>query len=406
MRNKPIKKNRIIQILRKINIHNLKSEKIDISKSLGRILSKDISSPINLPPFNNSAVDGFALHKSDISKVKKLKIKYRVAAGDKKKVQLRIGEVARIFTGAKMPENSSTVVMQENTIFDNSKVKLLKLPSFGENCRKLGEDIKKNKYVLRSGEAISKTNISLLAAVGQKTIFVKKKIKIGFFTSGNELKDPSDKIKNSQIYNSNKYTLLSLLKNESLVTKYLGTLKDTKKEVFKKLNNNINKFSVIITTGGASVGEEDHLVKFIKEKGKLFFWKIAIKPGRPLAIGKVKNTIIICLPGNPVSVFLLFGMLIKPFLLSLCGSNFKIPKSYKGKCNFEMKKKTARMEWLRVKTEKNAGKDIILNKFSRQGSGIISSISYADGIIEIPENVNRIKKGDIFDVYFFENLFN
>ena len=143
MRNKPIKKNRIIQILRKINIHNLKSEKIDISKSLGRILSKDISSPINLPPFNNSAVDGFALHKSDISKVKKLKIKYRVAAGDKKKVQLRIGEVARIFTGAKMPENSSTVVMQENTIFDNSKVKLLKLPSFGENCRKLGEDIKK-----------------------------------------------------------------------------------------------------------------------------------------------------------------------------------------------------------------------------------------------------------------------
>ncbi|SVC31088.1 uncharacterized protein METZ01_LOCUS283942, partial [marine metagenome] len=166
----------------------------------------------------------------------------------------------------------------------------------------------------------------------------------------------------------------------------------------------VNKYNVIITTGGASVGEEDHLIKIIKKIGKVFFWKTAIKPGRPLAIGKINNTIIICFPGNPVSVHLLFGMIIKPFLEYLCGADLIFPEGIKVKTDFGMKKKNQRLEWLRVNFVKNKS-ELIVSKYEKQGSGMISSIVYSDGIIEIPENISLISKGDSFIFYSFKNLF-
>ena len=168
----------------------------------------------------------------------------------------------------------------------------------------------------------------------------------------------------------------------------------------------IKKHNVIITTGGASVGDEDHLINVLKDKGKVFFWKTAIKPGRPLAVGKIGRTIIICLPGNPVSVHLLYGMIVKPFLEFLCGSKMIVPKSIKAIVNFSMKKKTERLEWLRVTIDKNNQEGVSVNKYPRQGSGVISSIAFSDGIIEIPEDVSQIKKGDKFDLYLFDQLFN
>ena len=164
------------------------------------------------------------------------------------------------------------------------------------------------------------------------------------------------------------------------------------------------KFNIIITAGGASVGEEDHLINALCGLGKLYFWKAAIKPGRPLAFGKINKCYVVCLPGNPVSVQLLYGMLIKPLILKLCGSTLKLPSSSKIHVNFNMKKKTKRMEWLRVtKTTKNK-KDFAI-KYPKQGSGMISSISYSSGIIEIGEEVSLIKKGDLFEFYDFESLF-
>ena len=167
----------------------------------------------------------------------------------------------------------------------------------------------------------------------------------------------------------------------------------------------IDKFDVIITTGGASVGEEDHLINILKKIGKLIFWKIAIKPGRPLAFGFIKNKPIICLPGNPVSVFLLYAMLIKPFLYKLASNKWKKQNSIPAKINFRMKKKTARMEWLRVIIDKNIQNELVVKKYPKQGSGIISSIAFSDGIIEIPEYKSELKKGDIFDFYPSDFLF-
>ena len=403
---KPIKKKEIFEILKGIKIQDLKSEKIDVINSEGRFLTNNIQSMINLPPFINSAVDGYAIRDTDVELEKELSIKYRIVAGDDHKVTLLEGEAARIFTGAKMPHNSKTVVMQENVTFNNNKIKINKKPFVGENCRLAGEDIIKNQIIMKAGEKITSKNISLLAAIGKNSIEVKEKISVGYFTSGNELFNPSETLIGSQINNSNQYALHSLLNKPYIDSKYLGVLKDSKEIVTDSLLKNLDKNSVILTAGGASVGDEDYLVDAIKSNGELFFWQIAIKPGRPLAIGKINNTIIICLPGNPVSVYLLFGMIIKPFLEFLCSSKMTMPNAYIAKANFSMKKKTERLEWLRVVIDKTIDSETYVNKYLKQGSGIISSISFSDGIIEIPENVNKIVVGDKFKLYLFSELFN
>ena len=405
MNKKPIKKNEVIEILKNIQFDSLKSEIINLFNSENRILSDPIISSINLPPFMNSAVDGYAIHDDDVGKNNILKLSYRIVTGDNQKVVLSKGEVARIFTGAKMPINSNTVVMQENVNENQGMVEIHKELIKGENCRLAGEDIEKDHRIFEAGQKITSTNLSLLAAIGRRSIKVKKKLRLGYFTSGNELSDPSEKLIGSQINNSNQYTLHALLNKNYLEADYLGNLKDSKKRIIISLMESIKKYSIIITTGGASVGEEDYLIDIVKEKGKLFFWKTAIKPGRPLAVGKIENTIIVCLPGNPVSVYLVYGMLIKPFLEHLCGSANSIKIHYNATVNFSMRKKTERLEWLRVNIDHNYKNEIRVNKYSKQGSGIISSIAFSDGIIEIPENISQVSKGDKYKLYLFRDLF-
>ena len=215
---------------------------------------------------------------------------------------------------------------------------------------------------------------------------------------------PTENLKDSQINNSNYYSLKSLLKRSYIKSKYLGILKDSESIIKKSLLKNINNHNVIITTGGASVGEEDHLVNIVKKIGKIYFWKTAIKPGRPLAIGKIKNTIIVCLPGNPVSVHLLYGMIIRPFLEYLCTGILLMPKGILTKTNFSMNKKNKRLEWLRVNIHKEKN-NLVVEKYSKQGSGMISSIVYSDGIIEVPEHIKLIKRNDYFNFFSFKDLF-
>jgi len=406
MNYRPLKKIEIINLLKNISIENLESEKVKIPFVQGRILSSDILSLIDLPPFNNSAVDGYAIHTENLKDTKRLKCTQRIAAGDYMEVILKKNEVARIFTGARMPINSNTVVMQENIIAEKDYIIISKIPKQGENCRLAGEDITKGDTILLSGEKINSTNLNLIAAIGKGNVEVKKKLKVGYFTNGNELKEPSETLKGAEINNSNRYSLHSLLNNNYIERDYLGILKDSKKNIIESLIKNVNKFNVLITTGGASVGDEDYLIDIIKEKGKIFFWQTAIKPGRPLAIGKIEKTILICLPGNPVSVHLLYGMIIKPFLEFLCGSKMIQPKSFRATVNFSMKKKTERLEWLRVILDNDNLEGPHVNKFPKQGSGMISSIAYSDGIIEIPENISEVNKGDKFDLYLFNQMFS
>jgi len=402
----PLTKDKILKLLRKDIKLKLGTELINLEKSLNRFLAKDLVSKLYLPPFNNSAVDGYALLKSNLNNNSNILINNkRIVAGDKQNIYLKKNTVSRIFTGAKMPLNSKTVVMQENVKLFNNKLKINKLPKYGENCRLKGEDIKKGQKILEKGEKIKVNNINLIAAIGKKKIIVNKKIKIGYYTSGNELQKPTENLQGSEINNSNFYSLHALLNQAYIKQKFLGNLKDNKKLVINGLLKNTKKFDIIITTGGASVGEEDHLIDAVNQIGKVYFWKTAIKPGRPLAIGKINKTIIICLPGNPVSVHLLYGMLIKPLIEYICSGKLNLPKSTKVKVNFSMKKKNKRLEWLRVMVHKNKD-ELVVNKFPKQGSGMISSIAYSDGIIEIPEKVSFISKGEYYSFYSYEDIFD
>ncbi len=400
----PLTKKQIVKLFKKQNAIIIKPEFVDLQNSQGRFLFEDLKSKVNLPPFNNSAVDGYALLKKDLNKKKFFYCDRRIAAGDKKNIKIKSGEAVRVFTGAKMPSNSSTVVMQENTLINKNRIEILKVPSFGENYRLKGEDIKKNQKILFKGSKINQQNINLIAASGIRKVKVFKKIKIGFFTSGNELRKPTNNLKYSEINNSNFFALNSLLDQKFISKKYCGNLKDNLKIVKNNLLSASKKNNIIITAGGASVGDEDHLINALSNLGNLFFWRAAIKPGRPIAVGRINNCYVICLPGNPVSVQLLYAMLINPLVEKLSGGGFKLPNSNKIVANFSMKKKTQRMEWLRIIKKRVNKKDIAL-KYPKQGSGMISSVSYSDGIIEINEDVSEINKGDIFDFYDFNTLF-
>lgn len=405
MNKKPLYLKQIISFVKKQSILVKQIELINLLNAEDKILAENIYSKINLPPFKNSAVDGYAILKYDLNDNHKIISKTRIAAGDSKEVKINKGEVVRIFTGAKMPLNSNTVVMQENTKLENNKLKLLKIPNYGENCRHKGEDISKGKLVLKKGSKIDVKNLNLIAAIGYNKVKVYSKIKVGFFTSGNELVKPTTKLTKSKINNSNFFLLNSLLNKNYISKRFLGNLSDNYKKVENNLLKNISKFNMIITTGGASVGDEDHLVKALENNGKIFFWRAAIKPGRPIAVGKIQNTYIVCLPGNPVSVQLLYAFIVKPLILKLLGAPLKKISAEKLKTNFSMIKKTKRLEWLRV-SKKFINNEYVIVKHPKQGSGMISSISYSDGIVEIPEHVSSIKKGDIFDYYDFDKLFN
>ena len=399
----PLTKRQIIEFFKKQKNIVVKSELVNLQNSQGRFLFENLKSKINLPPFNNSAVDGYALLKKDLNN-KYFYCTRRIAAGDKKNIKIKSGEAIRVFTGARMPSNSSTIVMQENTLIDKDKIKILKFPNLGENYRLKGEDIRKNQKILSKGSKINHQNINLRAASGIRKVKVFKKIKIGFFTSGDELRKPTENLKNSEINNSNYFALNSLLDQKFISKKYFGNLKDNLKIVKSNLLTASKKNNIIITAGGASVGDEDHLINALSSLGNIFFWRAAIKPGRPIAFGKINNCYVICLPGNPVSVQLLYAMLIKPLIEKLSGGNFKLPNSNKIAANFSMKKKTQRMEWLRIIKKTINNQDVAI-KYPKQGSGMISSVSYSDGIIEIDEEVSEIKKGDMFNYYDFETLF-
>ena len=404
MNTKPLYLKQILNLIKKRTRVISKIEVINLLDAEDKILAENIYSKINLPPFKNSAVDGYALLKKDLNKTPKKINQNRVAAGDTTSHKIKEGEVIRIFTGAKMPSNSDTVVMQENTEISDNKLFLLKVPVYGDNCRHKGEDIYKGSLVLKKGTKIDTKNLNLIAAIGYSKIKVYAKIKIGFYTSGNELVKPTTKLKNSKINNSNFYLLNSLLNKNYITKKFLGNLPDNANKIKKNLLKEVSKYNMIITTGGASVGDEDHLIDILKNNGEIFFWRAAIKPGRPIAIGKIKKTYIVCLPGNPVSVQLLFVFVVKPLIYKLIGSLINNVQPEKIATNFSMIKKTKRLEWLRVSKKLIKDKYVLL-KHPKQGSGMITSISYSDGVVEIPEDVSFINKGDVFDYYDFDKLF-
>ena len=386
-------------------------EEVGIEKSENRILAEDLLSNFNIPPFDNSAVDGFGINFKDFlkKKIKVFKIVGSAKPGQPFKEKISSGEAIQIYTGAMVPSSKSliidTVLMNEDCNYKNGFVEIPKSIIKGSNIRSFGEDIKKKSIILKKGRKIRSVDLGLIASVGKIKVKVFKKVKVGIFSTGDELSRNKTKKNSIQIFDSNKITLLALFKRIGCEVFDLGIVKDHYNESKKRLLNATPKYDLIVTTGGISSGKTDKIIEVVSEIGSLKFWRIAVKPGRPIAFGNINNVPFFGLPGNPVAVIVTFFMFVLDFTYRLNGRN-KFPVSYnKIPSGFNFKKKKGRTEWIRGSIKKT--KDTLeLIKFNKQGSGILSSISNSEGIIELDDKFQLIKKGDILKFYRYEDLLN
>ena len=382
------------------------TEAVSLDDSLGRILASDIHSTINVPGFDNSAMDGYTIALND-NQVTQENLSFdvvdRIAAGSTGN-DLKIGNAARIFTGAPIPNGANTVVMQEECTLseDKSQITVKRAINLNENIRPTGNDILKDNVILSSGRQIKPQDISLAASVGVGELVVFKKIKVGVFFTGDELVEPGNPLTPGKIYNSNRYALVALLKQVGCDVINLGNIEDKLDATCEALEALESQCDLIMTTGGVSVGEEDHVKPAVEKLGELNLWKIRMKPGKPLAYGKVKQTPFIGLPGNPVSSFVTFCIFSLPFIKKMQGNSNYESKILKVKTNFDCKRAKPRREYARVRID-HSTETPLANLFPKQGSDVMSSVVWADGIIEIPENTT-FETGTILNYYSMSEL--
>ena len=383
-----------------------KTEAVSLDNSLGRVLAKDIHSTINVPGFDNSAMDGYTIALNDTQVAQEnlsFDVVDRIAAGSTGN-DLKIGNAARIFTGAPIPNGANTVVMQEECTLseDKSQITVKRAINLNENIRPTGNDILKDNVILSSGRQIKPQDISLAASVGVGELVVFKKIKVGVFFTGDELVEPGNPLTPGKIYNSNRYALVALLKQVGCDVINLGNIEDKLDATCEALEALESQCDLIMTTGGVSVGEEDHVKPAVEKLGELNLWKIRMKPGKPLAYGKVKQTPFIGLPGNPVSSFVTFCIFSLPFIKKMQGNSNYESKILKVKTNFDCKRAKPRREYARVRID-HSTETPLANLFPKQGSDVMSSVVWADGIIEIPENTT-FETGTILNYYSMSEL--
>ena len=382
------------------------TEAVSLDDSLGRILASDIHSTINVPGFDNSAMDGYTIALND-NQVAQENLSFdvvdRIAAGSTGN-DLKIGNAARIFTGAPIPNGANTVVMQEECTLseDKSQITVKRAINLNENIRPTGNDILKDNVILSSGRQIKPQDISLAASVGVGELVVFKKIKVGVFFTGDELVEPGNPLTPGKIYNSNRYALVALLKQVGCDVINLGNIEDKLDATCEALEALESQCDLIMTTGGVSVGEEDHVKPAVEKLGELNLWKIRMKPGKPLAYGKVKQTPFIGLPGNPVSSFVTFCIFSLPFIKKMQGNSNYESKILKVKTNFDCKRAKPRREYARVRID-HSTETPLASLFPKQGSDVMSSVVWADGIIEIPENTT-FETGTILNYYSMSEL--
>ena len=383
-----------------------KKESVSLDNSLGRILACDIHSTINVPGFDNSAMDGYAIALSDNQLLKKnlsFDIVDRIPAGSTGN-ELDKGCAARIFTGAPIPKGANTVIMQEECEVseDGTQITIARAIKLNENIRPTGNDIVKEDVILSSGRQIQPQDISLASSVGIGELVVFNKIKVGVFFTGDELVEPGSPLSSGQIYNSNRYALVALLRQVGCEVINLGNIEDKFSATCDALKALESQCDLIMTTGGVSVGEEDHVKPAVESLGELNLWKIRMKPGKPLAYGKVKQTPFIGLPGNPVSSFVTFCIFSLPFIKKMQGNNDYQSKIIKVKANFECKRAKPRREYARARIDYSENAPVA-NLYPKQGSDIMSSIVWADGLVEIPEN-KTFEPGELLNYYPLSEL--
>ncbi|MCW9032982.1 MAG: molybdopterin molybdotransferase MoeA [Rhodospirillales bacterium] len=380
-------------------------EAVPLRDCLGRVLAQDVIAPMSVPPHNNSAVDGYAVQHQDLLSdgPTTLPVTERIAAGHPLGRAAEQGEALRIFTGAPVPEGSDTIVMQEDTAIDGENVVINPGIKLGANLRHAGEDITMGDVILKKGTKLRPQEIGLAASVGCQSLMTLKKLRVAVFSTGDEVKNPGQELVPGGIYDSNRFIIMSQLEGMGCDITDLGILPDRLDLIQGALEKAAPDHDLMITSGGVSLGEEDHVKAAVEALGALHFWKLAIKPGRPIALGQVGQTPFIGLPGNPVAALVTFMRIGRPVVMLLSGRDDINPVLYQVKSAFDFDKKPGRREWLRAKLIKGDG-ELSVDKFKADGSGILNSMVQSDGLIELGEDCTEVKKGSLVNFLPFSEV--
>jgi molybdopterin molybdotransferase len=376
------------------------TEAVRIEDGLERILAEDITAPRNIPLADNSAVDGYAFRHADFDEAGGFfRLQQRIAAGHASDADLGPWAAARIFTGAVMPPGADTVAMQEDCeTHQQDGQDFVIVPQglkAGANCRKAGEDVAEGTTILSSGQLLRPQDLAAIASTGQAQVNVFRKLRVALISTGDELRRPGDLITVGDVYDSNHFLLRGLCATAPVEFEDLGILKDDANLVEETLRKAADQFDVILTTGGASRGEEDHVLQALDTLGRCHMWQLAIKPGRPMMFGNIGSCVFLGLPGNPVAAMVCFLLYARPVLSVLAGGSFLEPQRFQIPAAFDVpKKKPDRREFYRGFLGTSDSGQTTAHKFARDGSGLITGLREADGLIEIPEDVTAFQKGD------------
>jgi molybdopterin molybdotransferase len=376
------------------------TEKVDLFSATGRVLARALVAPIDLPPFDNSAVDGYAVRWRDLAKdaATQLPVIGRVAAGHALAPPSPERGALRIFTGAPMPEGFDTVFMQEDCeLAGGGNVLLPPGLAKGANVRLRGEDIARGSDAIACGRRLMPEDIGLAAALGVTRVDVRRKLKAAIFSTGDEIVSPGAPLPPAAIYDANRFILHAMLQRLGVQVHDLGILPDDRLRTISALGDAARSYDLVVTSGGVSMGEEDHVKAALETNGSLAFWKLAIKPGRPVAMGVLDGTPFIGLPGNPVAVFVCFSALVRPLIAALNGAEPEAVPRQKVTAGFAFRKKPGRREYLRASLRLDAAGEIIADINAVQGSGALTSLTRTQGLVELHEDVTEIVGGDRVD---------
>ena len=389
------------------------TETIDLLDALNRVAAFDIHSDINVPPADNSAMDGYAVCAKDVPEAGiKMEVSSRICAGDSPSA-LKPGTAARIFTGAEIPSGANAVIIQENTelVPTQSRIEGSNIPKenqetkfvifnqaaeIAKNIRPKGQDIAKGEVVISAGTKLDPAHIGLIAAIGMNKVTVKRRLKVALISTGNELLEPGQPAESGKIYNSNRPLISSFLSAMNCSVTKVATVPDNLEATQKILAESADMADLVISIGGVSVGEEDHIKPAVESLGHLDLWKINIKPGKPVAFGHIRNTLFIGLPGNPVSSFVSFMMFCCPLIKRMQGRQDTELVSFKTPALFTIDKGRTRPEYMRVKVSSEGAE-----KFSNQSSGVLTSVAWANAVALIPSH-ETINQGDSIEVFPFK----
>ncbi len=371
-------------------------ENLALAAADGRVLAEDLFAATALPPFANSAVDGYAIRHADLDERGEmtLAVVERLQAGDQSRRSVCAGEAIRIFTGAPMPDGADTVYMQEDVRAEGGTVVLPSGLKRGANARPAGEELDAGTLALPAGRRLRPQDLALAAATGATNLKVRRRLRAAIFSTGNELAEAGSDLKPAQVYDSNRILLATLLTRLGVEVTDLGILSDDPDGLATALAGAAPGHDLVLTSGGVSTGEADHVKAAVDRVGRLDIWRFAIKPGRPLALGTIGRAAFIGLPGNPVAVWVTFTQVVRGLIAALAGETWRPPSPLPALAAFDYRKKIGRTEFVRVHLDRGANGEVHARKFGRDGAGILSSLTETDAIAILGDTVIEIAVGD------------